>query len=233
MKKLKLFLFLFVATLGSWSCTKTKTPILVATFESDSVNGLPAKDLVGAPSGDSIVYHDAIQPRLSVKEDSILFAGSKFLHFARIPLDTLPPEGSQWLRFKGIGTDLTQTLWFIISGKNNGSGVTIEVSDGDGHPMAEIRIGGDGFITDGNLPIGNVHYDPHIIVFTMFTSRMEYRVTITTASDSGGTTDDMITTNPLIFSNPAHPTVSFRHNQVNVFGGAYEIGSVTITREEP
>ena len=137
MKKLKIFLFLLVATLGSSSCSKTK--ILSATFETDPVNGLPAKNLVGAPSGDSIVYIDAIEPRLSVQNSTL--SGYKALYFAQIPVDTLPPDASQWLSFKGIGTDLTQTLEFSFTGKNNGADMSIELSDGDGHPMARMRIG--------------------------------------------------------------------------------------------
>jgi hypothetical protein len=233
MKKLKIFLFLLVATLGSWSCSK-KTPILNATFESDSVNGDPAKDLVGAPSGDSIVYHDAIQPRLSVQEESTL-SGTKALHFAKVILDTLPPDASQSLRFKGIGTDLTQTLRITLIGKNNGLDVVIDVSDGDGHKMAEIRITGDGQVIGGGLIGGDVGHDPHIIVFTMFPSSLKYNVAVTSAS--GTTTSEnipMITDNLLRFSNPAHPTLSFEHYWLTVFGqAAYVIGSVNISREEP
>ena len=141
---------------------------------------MPAKNLVGAPSGDSIVYIDAIEPRLSVQNSTL--SGYKALYFAQIPVDTLPPDACQWLSFKGIGTDLTQTLEFSFTGKNNGADMSIELGDGDGHPMARMRIEGSGAVHDSYGVIGNVGSDPHTIVFTMFTSSLKYNVTIIKAS---------------------------------------------------
>ena len=80
MKKLTFSLIVLVSLLG-WSCKSSK--ILTATFEGDPVNGLPAKNLPGDPSGDAIEYHDAIQPRLKVQNSTI--AGSKALNFTFNP----------------------------------------------------------------------------------------------------------------------------------------------------
>jgi hypothetical protein len=51
MKKFTLSLIMFAGLLG-WSCESSK--ILNATFEGDPVNGLPAKNLPGDPTGDAI-----------------------------------------------------------------------------------------------------------------------------------------------------------------------------------
>ena len=81
MKKFTLSLIVLVTLLG-WSCKSSK--ILKATFEGDPINGLPAKNLPGDPSGDVIDYHDAIQPRLKVQNSTI--AGAKALIFTFNPL---------------------------------------------------------------------------------------------------------------------------------------------------
>src|SRR5688572_33338138 len=118
MKKLTFSLIVLVSLLG-WSCKSSK--ILKATFEGDPVNGLPAKNLPGDPSGDAIEYHDAIQPRLEVQNSTI--AGSKALNFTYNAINNPPTLSAQWLSFKGIGTNLTETLWFTHVGKNDGSTV--------------------------------------------------------------------------------------------------------------
>jgi hypothetical protein len=105
---------------------------------------------------------------------------------------------------------LPKTLEFSFTGKNNGADMSIELSDGDGHPMAEMRIGGDGAVYLSGEEIGDVDLDPHTIVFTMFTSSLKYNVTIIQASGTvKAENKPMITDNLLSFSNPAHPMVSF------------------------
>ena len=236
MKNLKLFFFILLASHLSWSCSK----ILSATFESDPVNGLPAKDLAGAPSGDVIEYHDEIEQRLKVQNSSI--SGSKALHFTYDPIDNPIPLAGQWLSFKGIGTDLTQTLWFSYTGQNNAATVAIDVSDGHGHLIARMRIRPTGEIglaqnlaDDYSDVIGNVGSNVHTVIFTVFTSDLKYNVTVTKGSGPAITTENkpMITDNLLSFSNPAHPTLSFLHAGEEPNGSTYAIGSVTISRKEP
>lgn len=237
MKKLALSLIMLVSLFG-WSCKSSK--ILTATFEGDPVNGLPAKNLPGDPSGDVIEYHDAIQPRLKVQNSTI--AGSKALNFTFNPINNPPTLSAQWLSFKGIGTNLTETLWFTHVGKNNGATVLIDVSDGHAHLMARMRINPNGDVglaqnigDDYTNAIGNVGLGVHTVVFTVTTSTLKYNVTIFPESGPAITAENkpMITDNPLYFNNPAHPMLSFLHQGSVPTGNSYAIGSVTISRKKP
>ena len=181
MKKLTFSLIVLVSLLG-WSCESSK--ILTATFEGDPINGLPAKNLPGDPSGDAIGYHDAIQPRLKVQNSTI--SGSKALIFTFNPLpnpNDPPTLSEQWLSFKGIGTDLTETIWFTHTGQNNGATVLIDVSDGHANLIAMMRISPNGDVgslksaDDFNNVIGNVGNGVHTVVFTVTTSALKYNVT--------------------------------------------------------
>ncbi len=97
-----------------------------------------------------------------------------------------------------------------------------------------MRIGGDGEVRDSYGVIGDVDFDPHTIVFTMFTSSLKYNVTIIQASGTvKAENKPMITDNLLSFSNPAHPMVSCVRTTWAVFGGTYVIGSVDISRKKP
>jgi hypothetical protein len=237
MKKLTLSLILFAGLLG-WSCKSTT--ILTATFEGDPVNGLPAKNLPGDPSGDAIDYHNAIQPRLKVQNSTI--SGSKALTFTFNAIDNPPTLSAQWLSFKGIGTNLTETLWFTHTGQNNGATVLIDVTDGHAHIIARMRISPNGdvglaqnILDDYTNVIGNVGSGVHTVVFTVTASNLKYNVTIFPASGSAITAENkpMITDNPLHFNNPAHPMLSFLHQGSVPTGNAYAIGSVSISRKKP
>jgi hypothetical protein len=237
MKKLTLSLLVIVSLLG-WSCKSSK--ILNATFEGDPVNGLPVKNLPGDPSGDAIDYHDAIQPRLKVQNSTI--AGTKALNFTFNPINNPPILAAQWLSFKGIGTDLTETIWFTHTGKNNGATVLIDVSDGHAHVIARMRISENGDVglaqniqDNYTNVIGNVGTGVHTVVFTVTTSNLKYNVTIFPESGTAITAENkpMITDNPLYFNNPAHPTLSFLHEGATPTGNAYAIGSVSISRKKP
>ena len=99
MKKFTFSLIMLASLLG-WSCKSSK--ILEATFEGDSVNGLPAKNLPGDPSGDAIGYHDDIQTRLKVQNSTI--SGSKALIYTFTPVtnpNNPPTLSQQYLSFKG------------------------------------------------------------------------------------------------------------------------------------
>jgi len=240
MKKMTFSLMILVSLLG-WSCKSSK--ILEATFEGDPVNGLPAKNLPGDPSGDAIAYHDAIQPRLKVQNSTI--SGSKALNFTFNPVtnpNNPPTLSEQWLSFKGIGTDLTETIWFTHTGQNNGATVLIDVTDGHAHIIARMRISPNGavglaqnLLDDYTNVIGNVGFGVHTVVFTVTTSALKYNVTVFPESGPAITEENkpMITDNPLYFNNPAHPTLSFLHQGSVPTGNSYAIGSVTISRKKP
>jgi len=236
MKKLTFSLIMLVSLLG-WSCKSSK--ILEATFEGDPINGLPAKDLPGDPSGDAIAYHDAIQPRLKVQNSTI--SGSKALIFTFNPLtnpNNPPTLSEQYLSFKGIGTDLTETIWFTYTGQNNGAAVLISVSDGHANSIAMMRISPNGNVAladDFTNVIGSVGNGVHTVVFTTTTSTLKYNVTVFPESGPAITAENkpMITNNPLYFNNPAHPTLGFLHEGSVTTGNSYAIGSVTISRKKP
>ena len=240
MKKLTPSLIVLVSLLG-WSCKSSK--ILKATFEGDPINGLPAKNLPGDPSGDVIDYHDAIQPRLKVQNSTI--AGAKALIFTFNPLtnpNNPPTLSEQWLGFKGIGTDLTETIWFTYVGQNNGATVLIDVDDGHAHIIARMRISPNGDVALAqNLMdnytnvIGNVGSGVHTVVFTVTTSSLKYNVSVFPSSGPAITAENkpMITQNPLYFNNPAHPQLSFLHDGSVPTGNSYAIGSVDISRKKP
>lgn len=236
MKKLTFSLIMLVSLLG-WSCKSSK--ILEATFEGDPINGLPAKDLPGDPSGDAIAYHDAIQPRLKVQNSTI--SGSKALIFTYNPLtnpNNPPTLSEQYLSFRGIGTDLTETIWFTYTGQNNGAAVLISVSDGHANSIAMMRISPNGNVAladDFTNVIGSVGNGVHTVVFTATTSALKYNVTVFPESGPAITAENkpMITNNPLYFNNPAHPTLGFLHEGSVPTGNSYAIGSVTISRKKP
>jgi len=237
MKKFTLSLIMFAGLLG-WSCESSK--ILNAIFKGDPVNGLPAKNLPGDPTGDAIKYHNAIQPRLKVQNSTI--AGNKALHFIFNPITDPPNLSDLWLGFKGIGTDLTQTIWFTYTGKNNGARVLIEVADGHATLIARMRISSNGdvglaqnLLDDYTNIIGNVGTGVHTVVFTVTTSNLKYNVTIFPESGTAITAENkpMLTDNPLYFHNPAHPMLSFMHQDPTAPGAYYAIGSVTISRKKP
>jgi hypothetical protein len=236
MKKSTFSLIVLVSLLG-WSCESSK--ILTATFEGDPVDGLPAKNLPGDPSGDAIGYHDDIQPRLKVQNSTI--SGSKALIFTFNPLpnpNDPPTLSEQYLNFKGIGTDLTETIWFTHTGQNNGAPVLIAVSDGHANLIAMMRISPNGNVAladDYTNVIGSVGNGVHTVVFTVTTSALKYNVTVFPESGPAITAENkpMITNNPLYFNNPAHPTLSFFLEGSVPNGNSYAIGSVTISRKKP
>jgi hypothetical protein len=239
MKKLSFYALAIAVCCLVCSCESSK--ILSATFEADAINSPPAKNLPGDPSGDEIQYHDAVAPLLKVQNSGI--SGSKALHYTTLVINDPPPLAARYVSFKGIGTDLTETLWFTHTGQNMGSTILIFVSDGGGNSMARMRISPNGEVglatslNDGNYSniIGNVGSETHTIVFTASPSTLQYNVTITkeTGPAITATNKPMITTNVLQFKNPAFPMLSFLHPDNIATGNAYAIGSVLITRKEP
>jgi hypothetical protein len=236
-----LFFYLVTAVACSLVCSCKSSKILSAGFEGDVINNPPTKNLSGDPSGDEITYHAGLEPQLKVQNSTI--AGSKALHFTNVPV-VLPPGNNRWLSFRGIGTDLTQTLWFTHTGQNTGAmyDLYIDVSDGYGHLMARMLIKPNGDVgLAKNLAdyytdiIGNIGSKVHTMIFTVTTSSLTYNVTILPTTGSAITAENkpMITTNPLSFNNPANPTLSFSHSDEDGSTHTYAIGGVSISRKKP
>jgi hypothetical protein len=239
MKKLQICLYVLVACAVTWSC-KSST-ILSASFEGDAVNGPPATNLPGAPSGDVIQFHNDMTPQLKVQNSTI--AGSKALHFTNVSIPDVPGH-DRWLSFKGVGTDLTKTIWFTHTGQNTGASqdLHIYVSDGHSHVIAMMRIASDGQVALAkNIAdaftdvIGNIGSQSHTIIFTVSASTLKYNVTILTPNGPTITAENkpMVTDNQLSFNNPAHPMLSIQHSELSNPGHTYAIGSVSITRKKP
>lgn len=238
---MKKIVFHFIIVVAGWltlSCSK----ILDASFEADAVSNPPATDLPGSPAGDVIEFHAALEPQLEVQSSDI--SGSKALYFTNFS-STLPPVSQRYLNFKGIATDLTETLWFTHTAENMGSEMAIDVSDGHGHLIARMHIRFDGQVglattladpyTD---VIGNIGSGKYTVIFTTFPSTLKYNVSILKETGPAITAENrpMITENVLSFNNPAHPTLTFLHYSLTPgvgLGTTYAIGSVSISRKEP
>ncbi|MGC3944404.1 MAG: hypothetical protein QM762_07790 [Chryseolinea sp.] len=148
------------------------------------------------------------------------------------------------ISFKGKSTDLTQTVWFVLSGQNTNAtsnDVYMDVSDGGSHPIARLTIHPNGdvaltrdltYVTED--VIGNVGSQVHTIVFTTFAGELKYNVTIFKETGPAITVSNknMLTTNATEFFNPARPQISVS-NQGTSGAQIYAIGGVTITKKKP
>ena len=240
MSQLNLFftVLLLSCTASFISCKSSK--ILSATFESDALNQPPASSPAGAPAGDVIQFVAGLEPQLKVQDSET--AGQKALHFMNVPVSV--GSHQKWLGFRGINTNLVETLWFTYAAKNTlpAGNILVDVSDGEGHLMARMRIHGNGEVrlaknlTDDYTDlIGNVGLNPHTVVFTTSPSTLKYNVTIFQTGGSAITAENkpMITTNALEFANPARPTMSFSHTSTGSGNHHYVIESVQISRKQP
>ncbi|HYG37278.1 MAG TPA: hypothetical protein VD908_01610 [Cytophagales bacterium] len=232
--------FLAITVLFAF-CSCKSTAILRASFESDAVDSPPATNLQGEPSGDVIQFNPALQPMLVVKNSTT--AGEKALHFVNSPLSGDISPSDKWVSFKGINTNLAETIWFTFTASNvspNGN-VLIDVTDGHAHIIARMRIKPDGelglasdVLDDYTDVIGNVGTGNHTIVFTCMFSDLKYNVTVFKSSGNITATDKpMIVTNPLHFSNPANPMLSFRHSGATSTNHKYVVENILISRKKP
>lgn len=220
------------------SCKSSK--ILSATFESDALNQPPATSPAGAPSGDVIKFVPELAVQLKVQNSAT--AGEKAMHLMNMPVEI--SGHNRWVSFRGINTNLVETLWFTYAAKNSnpGGNVLIDVSDGAGHLMARMRIHSNGdvklaknILDDYTDHIGNIGQNPHTVIFTTSPSSLKYNVTIFQTGGSAITAENkpMITTNNLEFANPANPSISFSHSTTGSGNHHYIIETVSISRKKP
>ena len=234
-------LFLYSTAIAFYCLLSACKPakLLTATFEADAIDSPPAKVLPGEPAGDEIEYHNSITPLLKVQNSTI--SGSKALHYTALTVNNPPPLYDRYLSFKGIGTDLKQTVWFYYTGKNMGSTMLIDISDGVANVMARMRISPNGDVglatnigdADYSDVIGNIGSETHTIVFTASPSTLKYNVTIIKETPPAITAENrpMVTQNANSFKSPNNPSLDFLHT--NEDGSSYAIGSVTISRKKP
>ena len=238
MKTLLVYVFTVVLSSVLFSCKSSR--ILSANFESDVVGNPPATNPAGAPAGDVIQYNPALTPQLEVQNSAT--AGEKALHLKNTTVAL--GAHNRWVNFRGISTNLVNTLWFNYTARNTSpsGNVLVDLSDGEGHLIARMRISSNGDVhlaknildvyTDH---IGSVGTGAHTVIFTVMPSALKYNVTIFPVSGSAVTAENkpMITDNALEFANPAHPTLSFSHQSMSAGNHQYVIETASISRKEP
>jgi hypothetical protein len=179
-------------------------------------------------------------PQLKVQNSNT--SGEKALHFMNEPVNITLQQ--RWLGFRGISSNLAETVWFTFAGRNTSpSGdVGIDLDDGAGHIIARMKIylnGDVGLaknIADNYTDIiGNVGQNAHTIIFTTSPSTLKYNVTVFQTGGNGFSVENkpMITTNALLFANPAHPSISFLHVSTGSGNHHYIIESVSISKKKP
>ncbi len=140
------------------------TSLLTATFEADAIGALPGKVLPGPPTGDSLSYKAVIHPRLRVLA-STASPGQKALVLSQATLGSDATAHNQWLTFKGIRSDYTQTIWYYWTATLGpvGGNMVIDVNGIESLWVTRIKINPEGRISlvqdpgsvNGDLALGN------------------------------------------------------------------------------
>lgn len=238
MKTFRLLLFALVPVSFFTSC-KT-TAILTSSFESETVGSLPAKNIPGDPAGDAIDYGTELQPRIKVTNSAT--AGRKALTFTEINTPGLTAH-NQFLSFKGISTDFTQTLWFYYTATHSGSGerLLIDITDGSAAMIARLFLTDAGqlsMMTDfkggeqvlGNIPAGV----SHTLVVTLNLSNRKFNLTVLKSGGNITASDrPVLLDNILAYANPARPMLSFRWEDGASATRKYVLEDVHINRKKP
>ncbi len=153
------------------------TSLLTATFESDAVGALPSKVLPGPPTGDSVSYNAVIHPRLRV-QPSTVSPGQKALVLSRATLGSDATAHNQWLSFKGIRSNYTQTIWYYWTATLGpvGGNMIIDVNGIESLWVTRLKINPEGRISLVQDP-GSVNKDlflgvlnqqrPHSVIITL------------------------------------------------------------------
>jgi hypothetical protein len=241
MKTFQYFLTCAVFCVVFSSCKSTY--ILRSNFESDAINSLPNKTLPGDPSGDVLEYSSQLEPRLKVVASAT--AGQKALQFSQANTPGLTAS-NQWVVFKGISTDFTQTVWYAFTATQQnafGGYVLIDATDGSAGIVARMKIKSNGEVTllrnltmqqedvIGTIPEGV----SHTVFFTVNMSTSKYNVTILKSSGPTITVTGktVVLGSGISYANPARPSLSFRYEDGNSDARKYVIEAVNISRKKP
>ncbi|GGH44512.1 hypothetical protein GCM10007423_42750 [Dyadobacter endophyticus] len=238
MKTIQFFLHALLLTTLLASC-KTTT-ILTSKFESETIGSLPAKNLPGDPTGDEITYSTELQPRIKVTASAT--AGQKSLTFTEINTPGLTAH-NQFLSFKGISTDFTQTLWFMFTATHSGSGerMLIDVTDGSAGMITRMFITETGQLSmmtnfsGGEQVLGNIPTGvSHTIIVTLNLSSKKFNLTVLKSGGNITLTDrPVLIDNVLAYANPAQPSLHFRWDDGASATRKYVLEEVLITRKKP
>lgn len=233
-------LFLFLALLSATACTTTT--ILSAGFETQTIGNLPAQNLPGDPSGDSLRYRAVLEPRLRVQASATV--GEKALHFTQVTPAGELTAFNQWLSFRGISTNFVEPLWFIWAGNLRNSGAadyTVYVTDGRGGIICGLIYGATGNISlltsrGGAEVIGTLPAEMrHTIIVSLSPATSRYNLTIFPSSGTRieALNKTVFAGNMLSYANPARPSIDMRFSDGNVNTNRFVIESVSITRKQP
>lgn len=237
------FLLLLLGFLAS-SCRTSA--LLTANFESETIGSRPTRDIPGAPEGDEINYPADLAASMSVIASST--AGEKALEFSMNYVTDPSAHTYQWLSFRGIGTDLTQLVYFYYTAVQPEpfGELTVDLTDGAGGVMARMTIQGSGNVLLNNdyfgddQNIGTISLGTsHFVLFTVNVRAGTYNLSIIkrggniTVNNHPFFRTGNLPPDPLSFANPAHPTISFHHST----GGSpyikYIFDNVNISKRLP
>ena len=239
MKTFQYFCTILVCSAFFSSCKSTY--ILRSNFESDAINSLPNKSLPGDPGGDALEYSSQVEPRLKV----VSSAGQKSLRFSQSAAPGLTAF-NQWITFRGISTDFTQTVWYYYTAtqqSTSGGYVLVELGDGSAGIVARLTIKANGEVTLlRNLTtqqqdvIGTITEGvSHTVVFTVDMAASKYNVTIFKSAGEAITVTNktVVLGTGVSYANPARPTMSFRYEEGQSDARRYTLEAVTISRKKP
>lgn len=226
--------------LVTFSC-KTSS-LLVARFDSDAIGSTPAHDLPGNPVGDRVDYIPELASGLKVR--NWVTGSYKALEFSRVNTGSISGH-STWLSFKGISSNLAQTVWFVYNAKYTpdfNSEVITDLSDGSGAPIARLKLKSNGqmvligsdWTTEtvvGTVPL-NV---PHTVIFVVDAGRTSFNLSIYATGQPAIIRNNQptMTRNALDFHNPCNPSISFNFGDQSGTGTKYLIDDIVISRKEP
>lgn len=221
------------------SCTSST--ILKARFNDLSLGTTPPHDLAGAPTGDRLDYISELAPGLKVREWET--PGTKSLEFSNVNTGSISGHDT-WLNFRGISSNLAETVWFVYNAKLTGSDAEIitDLTDGSGSPIARMKINSAGqvrlvrgdYTTEnliGTIPVGARHN----VIFVVSGASASYNLLIASPGHELIRLDNQptFTTNALNFHNPCNPTISFNFSSGSASASKYAIADVTISRKNP
>ncbi|QJW90807.1 hypothetical protein HNV11_16200 [Spirosoma taeanense] len=246
MKSICTFLIAALSVFSFTGCRTTK--LLNATFESDAIGSLPAKDAAGAPAGDSVSYESVSHPRLRVQASSVK-AGQKALFYSQAALTGSVTTFNQWLQFKGIRSNYAQTIWFYWTAKLNfnSGNLLIDIQGMQALWAARLKILNNGQVQlirnvaseQNNETLGTLNRQiTHTIFLTLNPQARTYNLTILGTQDGTPITRLDIPVlgipNPEFDSDVQRPSISFRYQEATIDpAGAYILEEVFINRRQP
>lgn len=227
------------------------TALLTATFEDDTVGALPAHALPGPPAGDSLSYHPVVNPRLRVQA-STTTSGTKALVYSQALLGSDATAHNQWISFKGIRSDYTQTIWYYWTARQGavGGNLIIDVNGTQSLWVTRLKISGSGRVSlvqdvgDRNRDtfLGTLNrQQAHSFIITLNPMARTFNLSIFGTTEGGGRIQ-RLNIPVLSGTDPSRDFDAQRHSisfEYDIYdsganpAATYEIESVNINRRQP